>query len=522
FYNNNGYIGAKIGEPGIEYNEEENELIITISVIEGPQFNVNNVRFEGDLIKPESELMKYIKVNKEKIFNREVMYNDIQELKDVYTDEGYAYTEIRPLSREDAERNLVDITFKIDKKKKVRIERIYITGNSFTRDKVIRRELKLVEGDYFSGKNLNRSTENLYRLDYFEDLEAKTRNGSQDDLMIVDINVKEQPTGSFNIGVGYSSWEKFMLSLQISEENLFGRGQKLDLQTQIGSRTTEVNLTFTEPWIFNKDISSSISLFNWETEYDDYTRESKGGGLGFVFPLGIDDYTRGSIRYYYDHAMIKYASTTAALSIQSLTGWNVNSSMTLGISRNSTDQPWNTTKGSINTIAMEYTGGILGGDSAFNKYSAMSSWYFPVWKNTVLMTKGSVGYIVGRKGGFLPVYEKFRLGGLDTIRGYEWGDIVPIDPDTGGDIGGDKMWLWNIEYRIPMLKKEGVYGLFFFDAGNAFKNEDSWRTGARRSVGFGIRWRSPMGPLILQYGIKLDKRPGDSSGEFEFTMGGYY
>jgi len=523
FYNNKGYIMVKVGEPEIEFNEEEKGLTITISIIEGAQYKVNDVRLEGDLIKPENELMKHVKVNKENVFNREVMYNDIQALKDVYTDEGYAYAEISPRSREDAERNLVDITYKIDKKKRVRIERINITGNSITRDKVIRRELELVEGAYFSGKNLNKSTENLYRLDYFEDLEANTRNGSQDDLMIVDIDVKERPTGSFNIGMGYSSWEKMIVSLQISQENLFGRGYVLDLQAYMGSRTTEFNLTFVEPWLFDKDLSSSITLYNWETEFDEYTKESKGGALGFGFPLGIDDYTRGSVRYAYDNAIIKYALPTAALDIWSMTDRRyTTSSITLGIGRDSRDQPWNTTKGSINTISMEYTGGILGGDSAYNKYIAVSAWYFPMWWKTVLMTKGNVGYVAKRSEGVLPVYEKFRLGGLSSVRGYEWGDIVPIDPNTGGDIGGEKMWLWNIEYRIPLVKKEGVWGFFFFDAGSAFRKDDNWRAGTRRSVGFGIRWRSPMGPLVLEYGIKLDPKRGDSSGEFEFTMGGSF
>jgi outer membrane protein insertion porin family len=521
FYNNNGYIKVKVGEPKIEYNEEKNGLTITISVIEGDQYKVNKVRLEGDIIKPENELMKHVKVNKEKSFNREVMYNDIDELKNVYADEGYAYTDIRPLSREDTERKLVDITYKIDKKKRVRIERINITGNSTTRDKVIRRELKLIEGEYFSGKKLNKGTENLNRLDYFEEVEAKTRNGSRDDMMIVDINVKERPTGSFNIGVGYSSWERLIGMIQISKENLFGKGQGLNLQAQIGSRTTEFNVSFTEPWIFDKNISSSIGLYKWQTQYDEYTQDSKGGILGVGFPLGIDDYTRASIRYAYDNARIEDILSTAALAIQSMLDLSITtSSLTLGIGRDSRDQIWNTTKGSINSISMEYTGGILGGDSAFNKYIAVSTWYFPVLWKTVLMTRGSAGYIVGRKGGLLPVYDKFRLGGVDSVRGYEWGDIVPIDTATGGDIGGDKMWLWNVEYRIPVVKKEGIWGFLFFDAGNAFKKEDSWRTGARRSMGFGMRWRSPMGPLQMEYGIKLDPKRGESSGEFEFNVGG--
>ena len=522
FYNNNGYIGAQVGEPEIKYNEEEKGLTITIPIIEGDQYKVNNVRIEGDLIKPESELLGYVKVNKEKAFNREVMFNDIQKLKDVYADEGYAYTEIEhtePISKEDSKNHLIDVIYKIDKKKMVRIERINITGNSITRDKVIRRELKIVEGDFFSGTNLNKSTSNLYRLGYFKDLEAKTRNGSQDDLMIVDVNVKEQPTGAFSVGAGYSAFDKVFMSVSISQDNLFGRGQALNLQASMGGRTKEFNLTFTEPWLFDKPLSSSINIYNWQTQYDEYTKDSKGGSLGFGFLLGIDDYTRGSIRYSYDNARITNIYSNAALIIQSMVGSNLKSSVTVGIGRNSTDQPWNTTKGSVNSLAAEDAGGILGGNSYFTKYTGLSEWFFPVWRSTVLMTKASVGYVVQRAGGTLPIYEKFMLGGFDSVRGYEWGDISPVDPATGGVIGGDKMWLWNLEYRYPFLQKEGVWGLVFFDTGNAFKRDDSWKTGARRSVGFGIRWRSPMGPIVLEYGIKLGKRPGESSGGLEFNMG---
>jgi outer membrane protein insertion porin family len=290
----------------------------------------------------------------------------------------------------------------------------------------------------------------------------------------------------------------------------------------MGSRTTEFDLRFTEPWLFDRDLSAGINVYNWETEYDYYTKDSKGGAFSFGFPLGIDDYTRGSIRYYYDSARIRNVRTNAALIIQSLIGRILTSSITLGIGRDSTDRPWGTTKGSINSLSLEYAGGFLGGDAYFNKFAGVSSWYFPVWKGTVLMTKGSAGYVAQRGGGRLPNYERFRLGGINSVRGYEWGDISPIDPATGVEIGGDKMWLCNVEYRVPLLEEEGVWGLVFFDAGNAFEEMDNWKSGARRSVGFGIRWRSPMGPLRLEYGIKLNKRPGESTGEFEFNVGGSF
>jgi outer membrane protein insertion porin family len=522
FYNNNGYIDAQVGAPEISYNEKERGLNITIAIIEGDQYKVNTVGIGGDLIIPESELLGYVKVDEEEVFNREVMYDDIETLKNIYGNHGYAYVDISPLADQDDENHTIDLTYMIDKKKRVRVERINITGNSSTRDKVIRRELKVTEGRFFSGEKLEKSKSNLERLGFFEEVETDTRKGSQDDLIILDIDVKEQPTGTFSVGVGYSAFDKTILSVQISRQNLFGRGQYINLNAYMGSRTTEFDLRFTEPWLFDRDLSAGINVYNWETEYDDYTKDSEGGALSFGFPLGIDDYTRGSIRYYYDNARIKYVRSNAALIIQSMVGKIVTSTVTLSIGRDSTDRPWGTTRGSVNTLSLEYAGGFLGGDSYFNKLTSTSAWYFPVWKGTVLMTKGSAGYVAERKGGWLPNYERFRLGGISSVRGYEWGDISPIDPATGGEMGGDKMWLLNVEYRVPFLEEQGVWGLVFFDAGNAFIEMDNWKSTARRSVGLGMRWRSPMGPLRLEYGIKLDKRPGESSGQFEFNVGGSF
>ncbi len=218
FYHNHGFIKAKTGEPKITYEQDEG-LTITIEVIEGPQYAVNDLKIEGDLIKPAEELMEKVDIKNEAFFNRETLRKDTLILREVYADEGFAYVEVAPYTKEDDEKHLVDITYKISKGEKVRLERINITGNTVTRDRVIRRELEVIEGDYFSGSGMKKSTENLQRLGYFENVEFQPKKGAKKDLMILDINVKERPTGSFSIGAGYSSYDKTVGSFNISQRN---------------------------------------------------------------------------------------------------------------------------------------------------------------------------------------------------------------------------------------------------------------------------------------------------------------
>jgi outer membrane protein insertion porin family len=517
YYHNQGYINARIGAPDIVYDKEKG-LTITMTIDEGKRYKVGEVHITGDMIKPEEEMLERINLNKQEYFSNEVLFDDIEILKNICANEGYAYSDVDYVAPENDEEYKIDITFNVSKNKKVRVERINIKGNTNTRDKVIRRELKLVEGEYFSSSKLETSKNMLTRLTYLENPEIKTKEGSADDLMVLDVEVTDAQRGSFSIGAGYSSFDKLFASLGVTIDNLFGRGQSLSLDGSIGSRTTQYNLKFTEPWLFDRPISGTINLYDLETEYDDFTKDSKGASLGVGFLLGIDDYTRGSVGYSYDDAYVTSIYSSYSPYLQDMIGKNSTSSISTGISRDSRNKIWSTSRGSVNSLSMEYAGGTLGGTSAFNRYSALSSWFFPLWWNHVLMVKGSAGMVKGRSGGKLPVYERFMLGGSGSVRGYDSMSISPIDPETGYSIGGTKMMMGNIEYRIPIMESQGVIGFFFFDAGSAFIHNDDWRRMAKRSTGFGIKWWSPMGPLILEYGIKLDREPGESAGEFEFSM----
>ncbi len=520
FYHNHGFIRAKVGDPKVEY-EKEKGLTITIEVQEGPQYAVNEVLIEGDLIKPVEELMEKVQIGKEKAFNRETVRRDIEALRNVYFDEGYAYAEVRPGTRQDDEKHLVDIIYTISKGKKVRFERINIAGNTKTRDKVIRREMKVVEGEYFSGKDLKNSTANLHRLGFFEDVEVKTKKGSRDDLMVVDVNVKERPTGSFSVGAGYSSEDSAFVMFQIAQNNLFGNGQKLQAEAKIGGETQQYIIRFVEPWLFDLPLSAGFDIFKWEHEYDLYTRDSMGASVSLGFPLGIDDFTKGYLRYNYDDSDISDVSPNASVAIRDMIGSNVTSSITTMIRRDSRDKPWDTTRGSVNSGSFEYAG--LGGDVAFYKYQGETGWYFPMFWDTVILVRGRIGYVQEGSGGKLPVYQKFTLGGINTVRGFDYGSISPRDPVTGDRIGGEKMMVYNLEYRFPLLKEQGLVGIVFFDAGNVFTKDENYTfSGIRRSAGTGLRWYSPIGPLRLEYGWNLDQKDDEASGRWEFTIGGTF
>jgi outer membrane protein insertion porin family len=523
FYHNHGFLKAKVGEPKIDFVPGEG-LTISIEVDEGQQYGVEKVDIEGELIRPAAELMEFVRIGEEEFFNREVVRKDVLALKEIYADEGYAYAEVRPITDEKEETTLVAITYKVSQGPKVRFERINISGNTRTRDKVIRRELKMVEGEYFSGRAMKKSSQALNRLGFFEDVEVQTKKGSSEDQMVLDINIKERPTGAFSFGAGYSSVDSVVGSAQIAQDNLMGYGYKLVLAARLGGRSTMFDLLFSDPWVLERPISAAFRGFKWEREYDEYTKDSFGGSLDVSWPIErIDEYTRGLAGYRYEDADVQEVDSDASLIILDQEGRHVTSAITVGLMRNSTDRAWNATRGSINSFTVEYAGGFLGGDNYFTKYLAKSAWFFPFKWETVLMLQGRAGYIDERSGGDLPVYEKFFLGGINTIRGFDFTDVSPIDPLTGDKVGGEKMVNFNAEYRFPLIKEQGVMGVVFVDGGNVYTDEPGTEErGFATSAGMGVRWYSPIGPLRLEWGYNLSPERGEDSNQFEFSIGAIY
>ena len=244
---------------------------------------------------------------------------DILKLNDLYSLEGYAFAEIIPQIKEDPSVPKVDLVYEIKKGSKVYFERIDIVGNVKTRDKVIRREFKVAEQGLFDATALRESNENLHRLDYFEEVNISTSPGSQEDRMNLKVDVKEKKTGSFSIGAGYSAVDQFILMGSITQRNLFGRGQSISLDAQLGAITNRYNLNFTEPWLFDTRVSASTNIYNWQRIWDEYTQNSLGGSVDFGYPL-FEEFTRGFITYTYDDTNVTDIQAGAAQVIQDMAG----------------------------------------------------------------------------------------------------------------------------------------------------------------------------------------------------------
>jgi outer membrane protein insertion porin family len=516
FYYNHGYIKARVGDPKIEIKGKY--IYITIPITEGPQYLVGSVDIQGDLLEDKKKLIAALQIPKEKIYSRELLQSDLSNLTDFYADKGYANADVTPLIKENDKDLKVDVVFDISKGQKVNFDRIEISGNIKTRDKVIRRELRIYEQDLFSATKIKESIKNLRRLEYFEEVNFNTSPGSSPNQMNVKITVKERPTGTFGLGAGYSTQDRVVGMAEISQNNLFGRGQQLKVQGIIGAISRRFRASFTEPYLFDRPLSVGVDAFDWERDYDEYTRKSKGGVFRIAHPLRWK-YTRIYAMYRFENVHLENLVANASSVLTEAAKIHNTSSVTLTVRRDSRDSTFFPTKGSDNSVSVEMAG--LGGDTAFLRYIAESGWYFPARWGMVSVLHARGGYMQGLSWGQMPAYEKFYLGGIDSIRGFKYAELSPRDPTTNERIGGDKFIQLNVEQRFPLYKKLGLMGAVFFDAGNVY---GAGYVGPilRPTAGVGLRWFSPMGPLRVEWGYNFTKKPYERSSAWEFTMGGQF
>jgi len=521
FYNNQGFLEAKIGEP--EIRQEEEWIYLKFIVEEGPRFRIGTVEFSGDIIGVEEDMLGLLTIRDEEYVSRLSLREDILKMTDYYAESGYAFAGIRPVTTKSQVGNRIDVTFQIDKGELVYIDRITIKGNNRTRDNVIRRELLIAEGGVFDSKAIRQSTQALQRLSYFEEVNITPEPSLDPDRMNVIIEVKEKSTGTFSIGAGYSSVDKIMLMGQISENNFLGRGDTLAFSANVSGVSQRFNLGYTNPHLNDSALSWGVDAFSTEREYDDYTKDSKGGGLRIGYPIWGRWKAYGN--YSFTDTDLSDISPNASFIIKESADIHITSAVKFSLVRDTRNSLYGASRGSRNVASIKYAGGPLAGDAEFTKVEGSTSWYFPIVFSTVFHIKGAAGQVFENEPGKLPVYERFYLGGLNSVRGFEYGKISPIDPTTLDRIGGDKMWYTNVEIVFPLLKTQGVHGAIFYDSGQVLNDDEDFfivNDSIKNSAGIEVRWLSPMGPLRVVWGYNLDPLPDEDQAVWDFSIGGNF
>ena len=521
YYHNRGYMDAKVGRPSVQ--KKDDGLYITIPIEEGGLYGVGSLDIEQDFFKDKEDLLSKLQITKEPVFSRQILRQDLLKLTDIYADEGFAYADITPKIEKDPDKKLVNVILAVNTGPKVRLEQIEIVGNTRTRDKVIRRELRVKELEPFSASGFRKSVQRLNRLGYFEDVNLVPSKGSSEELMDLKVEVKEMATGTFSIGAGYSSVENFMFMGEIEQRNFLGKGQSLSFRGILGGETTRFSLTFVEPYLRDTQLSFGIEAYNWEVEYDDYTKESIGGAVRFGYPLTDD--LRAFVKLRMDNTDMTDVSDYASTIIKDSQDIHSTRSVSTGILYDTRNDYYNPSRGWNNSVSVEYAGGLLSGDSAFVKLEGVVSYYHPIWKSVIGHIRAGTGYVAEGGNGKLPIYERFFLGGIDSVRGYKYGRISPTDPNSPDDdrVGGNYMGYVQLETIFPLLKNMGLNGVIFVDMGNCWDDDNDYENQTTRlSVGPGIRWLSPMGPLRIEWGFNINKDEGDDSSNWEFRMGGSF
>lgn len=524
---NQGFVDIQVSAPKVDYKDDG--IYITFEVSEGPRYKIGEIKFAGDLIDTEERLFNVIKLDEQQkdqeYFSLGVMQEDTKRLTQFYGDYGYAFAEVdtKILKDESGEPKLT-IGYLINKKQKVYIRRATVEGNLKTRDNVILRELRLADGDPYDGAKLRRSNERLTRLRYFSAVDTELVPTGVEEEVDLKVKVKESNTGALMGGIGYSSYYDVGVTASIMERNLFGRGYWAQLQGFFSWRRTSGVLSFTNPRVYDTDLLIGNDLYYTYDYWDDFTKETIGDTIRLAYPIG--EYTTVGGGYRLERYSLYDMNDDVSPTISDYKGINWTSAVHARITRDTTDNRERPTKGTVTRLWAEYGGGGLGGNDNFVK--AVADWQgFYTWRpNHTFHVRGRLGGAFQNTSDLVPVFERFWVGGIDTIRGYSYSDLSPRDERYGDQIGGDRMGVANFEYVWTFQKELGLALVPFYDIG--FNIDSRYMTPVQdyivSSAGLELRWRSPMGDLRIAYGIPLVKDYDHEmpSGRLEFTMGQFF
>ena len=532
FYHKAGFMDATV-----DYEDKTDPrgrfIYITLKITEGKKYLVGTMAIKGNSNVSEKDILKKIeKCNPGDVFSQETLKGDILNVQGIYFDKGYISAFIQETTSLNSFTGRIDIVLNIIENQIAYVDKIKIRGNVKTKDVVIRREMRIKPGDKFDGEKLRRSKERLGNLGFFEEVSYDTEDTVEPNKKDLVVDVKEAKTGMFSFGGGYSTVDSFVGFGEIEQKNFdwknfpyfTGDGQDLKLRVSTGSLTQGLDLSFTEPWLFDYPVSFGFDLYKRSRERESdvgygYDEDVTGGDLR----LGkeISEYLRADFTYRCDLINITNISEDATQDLKDEEGENTISSIEFGLNYDTRDNVFNPTKGDVIGGSVQFAGGPFGGNKDFWKSNARVSHYFGLFNSSVLEVRGRLGiadtYSDTEK---IPIYERFFTGGAYSIRGYHERSVGPIDPVTNDPLGGQSMLIGNIEYTYPLMNFLKLAA--FYDVGNVWpKASDLGSGGFKSGTGLGFRLKTPIGPVMLDYGIPLNKEPGEDEkgkGRFHFSM----
>ena len=511
-YNDHGYIQARVESHDVTVDREKARVTINIVVVEGSQHHVASVGFTGVTLVPESEVRRQVKLKAGDVFSRGALRDSVKSIEDLYSNIGRASAEVNPKLDVQPESKIA-ILFEVSEGPTVYVERINIAGNVRSQDKILRRELQMAEGEIFTLRKLQRSKQRLTNLGYFEKVEVNTAPGSDKTKIVVNIDVTERPTGLFSIGGGFSSADGILGTIDLSQNNFLGRGWLATIKIRAGANIQQGQLSFTEPWLFDRPLAAGFDLFSTQRQFLEYDYRTLGGGLRLSHPF--EEFWRWHLGYRLTSDDILHVKNPQDSFLRDEEGTHITSLVSGTVGRDSRDSIQTPSKGGQLAWSTELAG--LGGDHHYSKTTLFITYFQPVWFGHIMSGRAEGGYGFGFGDERLPVFERFFLGGPNSIRSFKTRQISPTD-EFGTRIGGTSEVLGNLEYLIPL--PFDVRLAAFFDIGNVYGFKTKFDlTELRKAAGGGLRWVSPFGAIRVDYGFNLDRRPGEKAANFHFSVG---
>ena len=527
-YTNRGYLEFAVDSTQVSITPDKQDIYITINITEGPRYTVSDVQLAGELLLPEGELMRLVQVRPGDVYSRERLTQSTKALSDRLGSDGYAFANVNAVPDIDRVKRTAGFTFFIDPGRRVYIRRINISGNSKTRDEVIRRELRQLEGAWYDAARIERSKVRIQRLNFFEDVNIETPAvpGSPDQVDI-EVTVTEKSTGNLLAGVGYSSADGIVLSGSISQNNIFGSGNALAFSLNSSRVNRSIALSYTEPYWTTDGVARTLEIYDKNVDPSSlpiaqYSSSTLGGAVGFGVPITETDSINVGGRIEHTKVTLFDQSPPSYFQFVKDFGTTTNSYiLTAGWSRDSRDSILFPSRGVLQSLYGELALPI--GDLTYYKVNYLIQWFTPMPLNTVLMLRGDFGYGGGLENKTLPFFKAYYGGGVGSVRGYETASLGPQDIQ-GNVIGGREKIITNAELFFPLpgskSNDQSVRLSVFTDAGmirdaGLQPELESFRY----SAGVGVAWNSPVGPLKLSYAYPLNKKKGDRIQNFQFQVG---